>query len=240
MPDEKESFEANDFLKRTVKEMQPDEQPREKLMKYGSESLSDAELLAILLRTGSQSMNVIQMSQALLDHFDGLRHVARKNWQELKVIPGIAKVKALTLAAVFELAQRMQVASLGDQVQITSPQEGVAYFGPKLRDLTKEVFIVAFLNNSKVLTGYKKISSGGATATIVDPAEVMRQAMMNEANSILLVHNHPSGNKSESKADVQLTHRISEAGKLLGIPVDDHLIIAGDSFVSFRAKGLIK
>ncbi len=237
---EQETFEANDFLKRTVKEMQPDEQPREKLMNYGADSLSDAELLAILLRTGSRRMNVIQMSQALLDHFDGLRLMARKNWQSLKVIPGMGKVKALTLEAVFELSRRIQVASLGEQIQITSPNEAVAYFGPKLRDLTKEVFFVAFLNNAKVVMGYKKISSGGSTATIVDPAEVMRQAMMNEANSILLLHNHPSGQNKESKADIQLTKRIAESGKLLGIPVDDHIIIAGDNYTSFRAKGLLK
>ena len=234
-----EQFEANDFLKRTVKEMNPDEQPREKLTNYGSESLSDAELLAILLRTGSPKMNVIQMSQALLDHFDGLRYLARKGWQDLKVIPGMGKVKSLTLEAVFELSRRIQMASLGEQVQITSPEDAVAYFGPKLRDLTKEVFMVAFLNNAKVVMGYKKISSGGSTATIVDPAEVMRQAVMNEANSVLLVHNHPSGQNAASKADIQLTKRLVDAGKLLGIPVDDHLIIAGDGYTSFKEKGLL-
>lgn len=235
-----ETFEANNFLKRTVKEMPPDEQPREKLTNHGGESLSDAELLAILLRTGSRKMNVIQTAQALLDYFGGLRHLARRQWQDMKVIPGMGKVKALTLEAVFELSRRIEVAGLGEQIQITSPQNAVAYFGPKLRDLTKEVFIVAFLNNAKIVMGYKKISSGGSTATIVDPAEVMRQAVMNEANSILLVHNHPSGNKKESTADIQLTKRISEAGKLLGIPVDDHIIIAGDGFTSLKSKGLIK
>lgn len=236
---DEEVFSADKFRNRTVKEMRPDEQPREKLMNYGGESLSDAELLAILLRTGSRKMNVIEMSQALLDHFDGLRNVARKSWKELKVIPGIAKVKALTLEAVFELSRRIQVASLGDQLQITSPQEAVAYFGPKLRDLTKEVFIVAFLNNAKYLIGYEKISSGGSTATIVDPAEVMRQAVINEAQSILLFHNHPSGQKKESKADINLTKRLVESGKLLGIPVNDHIIIAGDGYTSLRAKGII-
>lgn len=238
MPDE-ETFEANDFLKRTVKEMQPDEQPREKLTNHGGESLSDAELLAILLRTGSPKMNVIQMAQALLDHFGGLRHLARKGWQDMQAIPGMGKVKSLTLEAVFELSRRIEVARLGDQIQITSPQDAVAYFGPKLRDLTKEVFIVAFLNNAKIVMGYKKISSGGSTATIVDPAEVMRQAVMNEANSILLLHNHPSGNQKESRADIQLTKRITKAGKLLGIPVNDHIIIAGDGYTSFRGKGLM-
>jgi DNA repair protein RadC len=235
----KETFEADQFLKRTVKEMTPDEQPREKLMNHGGESLADAELLAILLRTGSQKMNVIQMAQALIDHFGGLRYLARKSWQDLKVIPGMGKVKSLTLEAVFELARRIEVAELGEQVQITSPRDAVTYFGPKLRDLTKEVFIVAFLNNAKIVEGYKKISSGGSTATIVDPAEVIRQAVMNEANSILLVHNHPSGSKKESRADVRLTKRINKAGKLLGIPVDDHIIIAGDGFTSLKSKGIL-
>ncbi len=236
---DQETFEANDYLKRTVKEMRPDEQPREKLMNYGGESLSDAELLAILLRTGSPAMNVIQTSQAMLDHFGGLRNLSRRNWQELKIVPGIAGVKALTLEAVFELSRRIQVAALGEKIQITCPEDAVAYFGPKLRDLTKEVFIVAFLNNAKVVTGYKKISSGGSTATIVDPAEVIRQAVMNEANSVLLLHNHPSGQTAASKADIQLTKRLADAGKLLGIPVDDHLIIAGDGYTSFKEKGLI-
>jgi DNA repair protein RadC len=236
---DKETFEANDFLRRTVKEMQPDEQPREKLMNHGGESLSDAELLAILLRTGSSRMNVIQTAQALLDYFGGLRYLARKSWQDLKVIPGMGKVKSLTLEAVFELSHRIEISKLGDQIQIASPQDAVAYFGPKLRNLTKEVFIVAFLNNAKIVEGYKKISSGGATATIVDPAEVMRQAVMNEANSILLLHNHPSGSKKESHADIRLTKRLYKAGKLLGIPVDDHIIIAGDEFTSLKSKGVL-
>lgn len=236
---DEETFDASDYLKRTVKEMQPDEQPREKLMNHGGDSLSDAELLAILLRTGSRKLNVIQMAGALLDHFGGLRQMARKEWQDMQVIPGMGTVKSITLEAVFELARRIEVAGLGDQIQITSPQDAVAYFGPKLRDLTKEVFIVAFLNNAKIVMGYKKISSGGATATIVDPAEVMRQAVMNEANSILLLHNHPSGNTKESRADIQLTKRITKAGNLLGIPVNDHIIIAGDGYTSLKAKGLL-
>ncbi len=237
---EQETFQPDRFLNRTVKEMQPDEQPREKLLNYGAESLSNAELLAILLRTGTRKMNVIQMSKALLEHFGGLRKLAKKQWRDLKVIPGMGNVKAITLEAVFELSRRIEVASLGEQVKIAGPTEAAAYFGPKLRDLTKEVFIVAFLNSNRILTGYKKISSGGSTATIVDPAEVIRQAVMNEASSILLVHNHPSGSKKESRADIQLTKRINEAGKLLGIPVSDHVIIAGDGFTSLKAKALLK
>ncbi len=208
-------------------------------MKYGADSLSDAELLAILLRTGTRKMNVIETSRALLDHFNGLHSLIKKEWNELRVIPGIAKVKAITLEAAFELARRIQVAGLGEEIQITSPDEAAAFFGPKIRHLTKEVFLVGFLNNRKILTGFHRISQGGSNATIVEPAEVMRHAILNQANSIILVHNHPSGNNKASTADIQLTKRVAESGKLLGIPVDDHIIIAGYDFVSLRSQGLL-
>ncbi|MEX1012008.1 MAG: DNA repair protein RadC [Balneolaceae bacterium] len=224
---------------RTVREMRPDEQPREKLKMYGPESLSNGELLAILLRTGSERMNVIDTARELLDQAGGLRRLIRREWRELTLFPGIGHVKAITLEASFELARRIQISSLGEQIQIRSPEDAAAYFGPRLRDLTKETFCVAFLNNSKILNGFRRISLGGATATIVDPSEVFRQAILNEAGSILLLHNHPSGNPKESRADIQLTRRLAESGKLLGIPVDDHIIIAGDGYTSLRAKGHI-
>jgi DNA repair protein RadC len=234
-----EYFDAGRFLSRSVKEMNPDEQPREKLVRYGADSLSDAELLAILLRTGSRKMNVIQTSQALIDHFMGLRNLSRQDWQSVKVIPGIAKVKAITLEALFELLRRIQQSSLGDKVIVTTPDEAAAFFAPLLRDKRNEEFYVGFLNNSKLLTGYKQVSSGGSTATIVEPSEVMRFAILNSANSILLVHNHPSGTAKESTADIKLTKRIASVAKEMGIPVEDHIIITGDTFVSFRNKGLV-
>lgn len=237
---ETEEFDASKYLGRSVRDMRPDEQPREKLLKYGPDSLSDAELLAILLRTGSKGLNVVDTSRALLDRFQGLRNLSKQNWQALKVIPGIAKVKAITLEAMFELSRRIEVASLGEEIQITTPETAAAYFKPKLRDLTKEVFIVGFLNNTKVLTGYKKISTGGSTSTIVETSEVIRQAILNQANSILLVHNHPSGHLKESQADIHLTNRICKAGELVQIPVVDHIIIAGDGYISLRNKKIIK
>lgn len=233
-----ESFSHEDFKNRTVKEMLPDEQPREKLQNYGAASLSDAELIAILLRTGTKKLNVINTSRALLAHFGGLHALIKSDWKELGVIPGIAKVKAITLEASFELARRLQVAGLGEEIQLNSPDAVSAYFGPKIRHLNNEVFYVAFLNNKKVMKGFHQISSGGSNATIVEPAEVLRQAVINKANSIILVHNHPSGVCKASAADINLTKRLSESGKLLGIPVDDHVIIAGYKFVSMRSEGL--
>lgn len=233
---EKEEFDISKYKGRSVREMRPDEQPREKLLAYGSESLSEAELLAILLRTGSRKLNVIDTSRALLDHFDGLRNLSKQNWQELMVIPGIAKVKALTLEATFELARRVQIASLGEEIVITSPEMAAAYFSPRLRDLSHEVFYIGFLNNAKALQGVKKISSGGIAATIVDTSEVLRLALLNKAHSIILVHNHPSGTTRASAADIDLTRRIYEACSLLSIDVVDHIIIAGDSYVSMKTS----
>lgn len=236
---ETEEFDAKNYFGRSVRDLQPDEQPREKMLKYGVDSLSDAELLAIMLRTGTKGMNAVDASRALLSRFRGLRNLSKQDWQAMRIIPGIANVKAITLEAVFELSRRIQIASLGDEIIMNTPEAAAAYFMPRLRDLPHEEFYVAFLNNSKILTGFKKISSGGTTATIVEPAEVMRQAILNQAHSIILVHNHPSGYLKESKADIQLTQRLCESGDMLRIPVIDHIIIAGDGYVSFRNKNLI-
>ncbi len=234
-----EEFELHKFVGRSVREMPVAEQPREKLLTYGAETLSEAELIAILLRTGSKGLNVLDTARALIAHFGSLRQLSKQSWQSMKVIPGIAKVKAITLESVFELSRRVQVASLGEEVIMITPEIAAAYFMPKLRDLSHEEFYVAFLNNSKRLLGIKKISSGGSTSTIVEPAEVMRQAILNQANSIILVHNHPSGYLKESKADIMLTKRLAESGKLLNIPVIDHIIIAGNDFISLKSKNLM-
>lgn len=232
-----ESFSVDNFHNRTVKDMLPDEQPREKLCRYGSSSLTDAELLAILLRTGTQKLNVIDTSRALLEYYGGLRSLVKKEWKELKVIPGIASVKAITLEAAFELARRIEVADLGDEIQITAPEHAVNFFAPKMRHLNKEVFMVVFLNHKKVMIGFQQISMGSSNATIVEPGEVMRQAVINQANSLILIHNHPSGNNQASNADIQLTKRLVDCGKLLGIPIDDHIIIANYDYVSLRCEG---
>lgn len=222
---------------KSVRDLAEEEQPRIRLERYGSESLTEAELLAILLRTGSGQMNVLDTARRLLEHFHGLRNLSRKDWHELRVIPGIARVKALTLEASFELSRRLAMPGTGDKIEMKSPEAVNTYFGPMLRDYRNETFVIAFLNAAKVMIGYRKISNGGPTATIVEPAEVMRQAIMNDAHSIIVLHNHPSGNKKESRADIQLTKRLIRAGKLIGINVEDHVIIAGHDFISLRAKG---
>jgi DNA repair protein RadC len=224
---------------RMVRDLSMDEQPRERLARFGADNLSDAELLAILIRTGSKNLNVIDTSRDLLRYFGGLHKLVRKNWQELRVIKGVADVKAITLEAAFELSRRLQSRSGGQPVFFRSPEDVASHFGPRLRDLQTEQFIVVFMNAAKAVTGHHTISKGGKTATIVDPAEVMRQAIMNEANSIIIVHNHPSATRRASRADISITKKLIQAGHLLDIPVDDHIIIAGYEFLSMRSEGLI-
>jgi DNA repair protein RadC len=207
---------------------------KEKFVTYGAESLSDGELVNFFVNKESQYEKI----QTAVGN-KGLRGLARLDWKTIKYRFDIAEGSALMIKALFDFSRRYQLKKLDDRIQITCPQDAVVYFAPGMRDLAKEVFVVAFLNNAKIIDGYKKISSGGSTATIVDPAEVIRQAIVNEASSILLLHNHPSGHRKESRADVKLTQRLNKAGKLLGIPVEDHIIIAGDGFTSLKTKGVL-
>lgn len=224
---------------RVVKDMPPDEQPREKLQRHGPEVLSNTELLAILLRSGSRSMNVIDTARCLIEQAGGLHNLARKGWKDVCAINGIGTVKAVTIVAALEIGRRLQSASADDKVFLRCPEDVFTQFGPVLRDMRKEVFMVAFLNPAKKLIGYEKTSIGGQTATIVDPAEVFKQAIIHDAHSIVLLHNHPSGNASASQADIHLTKRLCDAGKLIGVMVEDHVIIAGYEYVSLRSKGLM-
>ena len=222
-----------------VQELSTQEQPREKLKRHGASLLTDAELLAILIRSGSKKYNVLDTARILLKETGGLHGMSRKEWKELRVVPGIAQVKALTLEACFELSRRVQSPSDIVPVQMTGPEAVAAFFGPKMRHLTKEVFIVCFLNNQKQMIDFKQISSGGSRSTVVEPAEVMRLSILHHAQSIIVLHNHPSGNTRASHADIQLTKRIQEAGTMLGVPLDDHIIIAGYDYVSMRSEGSV-
>src|SRR5699024_1256157 len=204
----------------------------DQFVQYGTESLTDKQLVSEVL-----SPSIAEELETAYD--TNFRDIARKEWEQIRYDTDLEDEEAGKVEMMFQLGKRIENARIGTRIQISEPADAVAYLGPKLRDLSKEHFIVVFMNNAKIITGFHKISAGGSTATIVDSSEVMRQAIINEANSILLAHNHPSGNKKESKADINLTERIVKAGKLLGISVADHIIIAGDSYTSMREKGLM-
>lgn len=232
-------FDVHPPRYRVVKDMPPDDQPREKLQRHGAQVLSNAEILAILLRTGTPQQNAIELARDILDQSGGLHRLAGRGWKDVSRIKGVGSVKAVTIVAAMELARRLQSAAPDEKVFFKCPEDVYQYFGPHLRDLRKEVFVVAFLNSAKKLIGYERTSIGGQTATIVDPAEIIKQAILYEAHSVIILHNHPSGNATASQADIQLTRRLTEAGKMVGIPVEDHVIVAGYDFVSLRSKGLM-
>jgi len=223
----------------TVHDLPDDEKPRERLKRYGAESLSDAELLAIVLRSGIRGFNAVDLSRNLIKEYGNLHAISRLKWSDLYKKRGFGIVKALTLEAVFELSRRLAIAPLGERVTLRSPDDVFANFGPRLRDERIEVFVVAFLNAAKCLTGSSIISRGGQTATIAEPSEIYRQALNNDAHSIIVLHNHPSGNLKPSEADIQMTKRLISSGKIIGIPLDDHLIVAGHHYFSFRANDLV-
>lgn len=220
--------------------MPEEDRPREKLLGRGAEHLTDAELLAILIRTGKKGKSVLSLAQEIISKYKNLAMLASVSLANLKKIDGIGKDKAATLLAAFELSRRIQSKSkwFSDE-SITSPEKVADIFIPLLRDEVKERFIVICLNNYKKIIKYETISIGNLDASIVHPREVFKTAIDNNSKSIILIHNHPSGNTEPSREDIAVTHKMVESGKIIGIPVEDHIITAGNSYTSFVERRLI-
>lgn len=226
--------------KYTVKELPLDDRPREKLLLRGSQNLSDAELVAILLRTGKKGKSVLEISRELISNEGNLAMLATKTADSLQKISGIGKDKAATLVAAFELSRRiLSQAKWFSNQKVTSPQEIADIFIPMLRDDTKERFIVVCLNSSNKIIKHETISIGSLNSSVVHPREIFKVAIDCSSASIILIHNHPSGNPEPSNEDIRITKKVVESGKILDIPVFDHLIIAGDTYTSFVEKRLI-
>lgn len=223
----------------TVKELPLQEQPREKLMSLGPKSLTDAELLAILLRTGSTKMNVLDTSRHLLKQHGGLLFLYRKNWQELAKIIGIGPIKALTLEAAFELGRRVQQKNLSERSQFASPASVAEFFIPLMRDSAIELFYVLCVDNQNRMITYKKVAEGTKSACGVDVADILKEPILSNAPGIFILHNHPSGALKASQADIVLTKRVQSAAKVMGIKVLDHIIIAGNEYLSFAHEDLL-
>ena len=223
-----------------VKDLPLDDRPREKLLLRGAQNLSDAELVAILLRTGKKGKSVISIAQEILIKEGNLSSLASKSIESLVKNEGIGNDKAATLLAAFEISRRIQSQSKWfSNKKITSPQDIADIFVPLLRDEVKERFIVVCLNSANKIIKYEIISIGNLNSSIVHPREVYKVAIDSLAASIILIHNHPSGNTEPSNEDISITRKIVEAGKIMDIPVFDHLIIAGNNYVSFVEKRLI-
>lgn len=221
-----------------IKTWPESERPREKLLHHGPESLTDAELLAIILRGGTRKANAVDIAKVMLRDFGSLSGISSRNVQELRQYHGLGNTKAISIIAAFEIGRRAAFRS-GQKISITCPQDVFKYFQNKMRDLMVEVFDVLLLDSSNHVQRNVRISEGILNSSLVHPREVFRPAISEPSAAIILVHNHPSGNSEPSQEDISVTKQIVEAGKIIGIPVHDHIIICRDSYTSFAEKGLI-
>ena len=209
-------------------------------MKIGVHTLSDSELLALLIRTGdaSQGKNALEITRALVRHVGGLHRLADRNIRELCLVRGVGPVKAAQIAAAVEIGRRLEAPPL-DRVSFISSTDVAQYFIPRLRDLHKEVFMVLLLDARNCLIRGVTISVGSLTASIVHPREVFKPAILDSAASVIFIHNHPSGDPTPSQDDLKITSQLVEAGRMIDIRVLDHVIIGRGSFTSLAGKGFI-
>lgn len=207
--------------------------PREKLERYGAEKLADLELLAILLNTGSKSKNVMQMAEEMLRKAGGLRGFKDLSFAELTAMEGIGPSKATTILAALELGKRVLGEAGMARQSITSSAQAAELLIPHLADYDREHFVTVQLNRQNAIVGIDTVSVGTVSESLVHPREVFKGAIRQSASSVILAHNHPGGVLEPSAQDIQVTRRLQEAGKVIGIDVADHIIVAGNRYYSF-------
>ncbi|PKG21694.1 RadC family protein [Niallia nealsonii] len=222
-----------------IRDFPNDERPRERFIKYGPESLSNHELIAIIIQTGSKNESVLSLANKLLAHFDGLRLLKDASLDELKTIKGIGTVKAIQLLASIELGRRVSNLVYSDRYCIRSPEDAAKYMMNDMRFLTQEHFVCLYLNTKNQVMHKQTIFIGSLNASIVHPREVYKEAFRRSAASIICLHNHPSGDPSPSREDIEVTKRLVECGKIIGIDLLDHIIIGENKFVSLKEKGYV-
>ncbi|MFA6277865.1 MAG: DNA repair protein RadC [Pedobacter sp.] len=216
------------------------DRPREKMLLQGRRQLTDAELIAILIGSGSRTETAVDLSKRILSFYQNdLAKLAKLNVKELSKFKGIGEAKAIAIVAALELGRRRKEIEEDGPVKITSSKDVYFILKPELTDLPHEEFWVLLLNRANFVIGKHFISKGGQAGTVVDPKIIFKVAIEQNASSIVLAHNHPSGNLTASEADIKITKRLIEAGKILEITVYDHLIISDHSFLSMADEGLI-
>jgi len=215
------------------------ERPRERLLQHGPQTLAEAELLGILLGKGTRKKTAVDLARELLGQYQSLQKLFSRSPSELMKVKGIGSAKAATLSAAFELVRRIQSQKESFKVSFKRSADVAGHYTPLMRDLRKEVFKVILLNRANRLIKDVTISEGTLEASIVHPRDVFREALLEPAAGIILVHNHPSGNPSPSEEGLRITKQLIEAGRLLGIKVYDHIILAGESYRSLADEGLI-
>jgi DNA repair protein RadC len=215
------------------------ERPRERLLQDGPQHLTEAELLGILLGKGTRKKTAIDLARELLERYESLQKLFSRSPSELMTIKGIGIAKAAILSAAFELVRRIQSQKCAERPFFKKSSDVAKTYLPLMRDLRKEVFKVLLLNRANRFIKEVFISEGTLDASIVHPRDVFREALLEPAAGVILIHNHPSGNPSPSEEDLRITRQLVEAGRLLGIKVYDHIILAGEDYRSLADEGLI-
>jgi DNA repair protein RadC len=222
-----------------IRDFPQDERPRERFVQHGAQSLSNHELIAILLRTGTKDESVLQLSNRLLSHFEGLRDLKSATLEEITSIKGIGYAKAIQILTAIEIGRRVANLSFNERYVIRSPEDGAKYMMNDMRFLSQEHFVCLYLNTKNQVLHKQTIFIGSLNASIVHPREVYKEALRRSAASIICLHNHPSGDPTPSREDIEVTKRLSESGKIIGIDLLDHLIIGENKFVSLKEKGYL-
>jgi len=226
--------------KYAIKEWAKDDRPREKLLNKGPESLSDSELLAILITNGTREKSALDLAkEILLLGKNNLSDLGKLTVREMTKVKGIGEAKAITIAAALEIGRRRQALAPRQKEVITSSSDVANYLQVMLRDYQHEVFAVIFLNRANKINHFQIISEGGITGTVADPRIILKKALEENAVSIILCHNHPSGNLKPSRADEELTQKIKEAARFFDIKVLDHLIVSEEGYFSFADQGIL-
>lgn len=221
-----------------IKAWAMEDRPREKMLARGHESLTDAELIAILLGSGTREISAVELARNIINAIGSIDKVARADIKTLTKIKGIGEVKALTLAAAFELGRRKSREEI-EEARITSSDMAARYLMQKIGDSDQEVFYVLYLDRKNAIKAEKRISIGTISSTVIDIRVIFKEAVSQLASAIIVAHNHPSGNLQPSQADKEITHKLRDAAKLFDISLLDHVIVTSKNYFSFADSGML-
>ena len=226
--------------KYSIKAWATGDRPREKLLSKSTNSLTDSELLSILISPGTKEKNAVELARELMQSVkNNLNELGRLDFHDLLKIKGIGNVKALIILAALELGRRRHITGALEKPVVRDSHQVAGYLRVMLQDQCREVFAVLFLNQANRVNHFEVVSQGGITGTVADPRLILKKALDHHAVNIILCHNHPSGNLKPSKADEDLTHKIREAARFFDIKVIDHIIVSNGGYFSFADEGLI-
>lgn len=230
----------NDYKKLNIKEWAVEDRPREKMLTRGARSLTDAELIAILIGSGNLEETAVELSRRILKSVENnLNDLNRRGIDHLKTFNGIGEAKAVTIAAALELGNRRKNASVFDKNKITGSKDAAEYFKPILEDLNHEEFWILMLDRGNKIIDAFMVSQGGVSGTVIDVRIIMKTVIERLASGIILCHNHPSGTMQASDADLKITRKIKDAAELMDVSLLDHIIIGQKSYLSFADEGLL-